>query len=166
MRLLSALMFAAVTALAGAASAQTVQPISFSPAFEEKVHDELGAREGRYLSELVTRRVHAAIERRGAGGSPISIEISIVDARPNRPTLEQAVNQPGLDTFRSVSVGGAELRAVLRDANGGVISEVEHRYFTNSLDDLRHQHPWTWSDAQRSINVFAVKVADAYAAAG
>jgi len=77
--------------------------------------------------------------------------------------MQQLTGRPGLDAFRSISVGGAELRAVLRGAGGQVVAEVEHRRYTNSLRDLVGE-PTTWTDARRSIGQFAEKVADAYVA--
>ena len=170
MRVVSLLAGAALFAFATAASADpvSVAPISYSPEFQEQLDDELGAREGIYLSEQVTRTVARELADRGATMSetaPITIEISIVDADPNRPTFEQLSNQPSLDGFRSISIGGAELRAVLRGADGSVVSEVTHRRYNHSLADL-HGATTTWSEARVAIRQFADKVADAYVAAG
>jgi hypothetical protein len=75
--------------------------------------------------------------------------------------MQQLANQPGLDPIRSVSIGGAELRAVLRNSSGDVVSEVTHRRYNHSLADLSGAST-TWTEANRAIRQFARKVADAY----
>ncbi len=75
--------------------------------------------------------------------------------------MQQLFDQPSLD-FQSVSIGGAELRAVVRGANGAT-TEVTHRRYNHSLADLGGAAT-TWTEARRAIRQFAVKVADAYIA--
>lgn len=167
MRLVAIIAGAAALAFAHTAAAApvTLAPVSFSPEFQEKLDDDLGAREGEYLRQAITEQVAAALADQGAtlnSGAPVVIEVSIVDADPNRPTIEQLSHRPGLDMIRSISVGGAELRAVLRQ-NGTVIAEVDHRRYNHGLQDLTFATS-TWSEARRSIRQFAIKVADAYVA--
>jgi hypothetical protein len=90
------------------------------------------------------------------------IDVTIVDAKPNRPTIEQLASRPGLDFGRSISIGGADLRAVLRTPDGQVVREVSYSRFDPGLTQLTGAET-TWSSAQRSIRRFADKVADAYA---
>lgn len=163
---------AAIGALAFAQAAWagpvSLSPIAFSPEFQTALDDELGAREGEILQAAVERAVADALAERGAtisASAPVTIDISIIDADPNRPTMEQLRAQPGLDSFRSVSIGGAELRAVLRGSDGTVLSEVTHRRYNHSLSDLVGP-PTTWTEARRAIRQFADKVADAYVATG
>jgi len=141
----------------------TIAPVSFSPEFQEALSDELGVREGEYLAGAVNEAVARALTERGAtlGGGDLTIEISIIDADPNRPTMQQLADQPGLDSIRSVSIGGAELRAVLRNASGEVVSEVTHRRYNHSLADISGPST-TWTEANRAIRQFARRVADAY----
>jgi hypothetical protein len=165
MRLIPAFLGLAALAFAQSASAVTLSQISFSPEFQIELDEELGAREGEYLRSAVTEAVSNALTRRGASigtGADITIEISIIDADPNRPTMQQTQGRPGLDPLRSVSTGGAELRAVLRNASGQVVGEVDHRRYDETLSDV-FVPPTTWTSAQRSIRQFAGKVADAYA---
>jgi hypothetical protein len=165
MRVTSLLAGLAALAFSQAALAASVNvaPVSYSPEFQEALNDDLGAREGEYLSRAVHEAVANALAERGAtlGGGELTIEISIIDADPNRPTMQQLANQPGLDPIRSVSIGGAELRAVLRNSSGDVVSEVTHRRYNHSLADLNGAST-TWTEANRAIRQFARKVADAY----
>lgn len=168
MRVRFALLGVAAAAFAqtAAAAPATLGPISFSPEFQAELDQEFGVREGEVLQRAVSEAVGAALAARGASlseSAPLSVEILIVDADPNRPTMQQLIDQPGLDAIHSVSIGGAELRAVLRDADGQVVSEVTHRRYNHSLSDLVGP-PSTWTEARRAIRQFAAKVADAYIA--
>jgi hypothetical protein len=167
MRLIPAFVGLAAFAFAQSAAAVTVAPVSFSPEFETELNDELGAREGDVLRADVEQSIATALAERGvsaaSGGG--TIEIVIVDADPNRPTWQQLRDEPSLDYIRSFSIGGAELRAVLRDAEGNVLTEVEHRNYNSSISEFHGMPPGgTWSEARRAINRFADKVADAYVA--
>ena len=161
MRIAPVLLAAAALTLAGAASAQTLETVSYSPACQTALESDIGVREGEYLRTHVSRAIDNAIARRNVPASGVVIDVIIEDARPNRFTMQQLRARPDLDAMRSVSVGGAELRAVLRGPDGAVLTEVEHRRYTNSLRDLFFE-PMTWTDATRTIRQFAEKVADAY----
>lgn len=166
MRLIPAVCALAALAFAQSAGAVTLAPVSFSPEFQTKLSEELGTREGEFLRNRVEEAVRQALSQRGvdlndAGGA---IEIVIVDANPNRPTMQQLAAQPGLDLGRSISIGGAELRAVLRGPGGEVLTEVDHRRYNHTITEVAEMASTTWSEAQRSIRAFANKVADAYVA--
>jgi hypothetical protein len=165
MRLIPAFCGLAAFAFAHSAAAVTLAPVSFSPEFETALTDELGVREGEYLRADVEDAVRNALARRGVdlASSGGTIEIVIIDADPNRPTMQQLADQPGLDAVRSFSIGGAELHAVLRNADGAVLTEVNHRHYNSSIAEFHGMPPGApWSEARRSIRRFAEKVADAY----
>lgn len=156
-----ALSFAPV----GAARAEPVRvaPVVFSPEFQSDLAEDYGVREGDYLSRALTRALNSELTRRGASvgeAGALAVEATIIDADPNRPTFKQLGERPGLDAVRSISLGGAELRAVLT-RDGLVVGEVTHRRYDISLTDVIGAG--TWSAAHRAIRQFAAKVADAYA---
>lgn len=165
MRLIPAICGLAALALAQSAAAVTIAPVSFSPEFEVKLSEELGASEGDYLRTYVEEAVQEELAREGVqlGSGGGAIEIVIVDADPNRPTMQQLRDTPGLDPIRSFSIGGASLRAVVRGANGEVLTEVEHSRYNHNIDEFAGV-PNTWSEARSSIRSFARRVADAYVA--
>ena len=114
----------------------------------------------------MTNAVSTALAREGASlnqGANVTIEISIVDADPNRPTMQQLADNPSLDFSGSYSIGGAELTAILRAGDGSVLAEVSHRRYNRSIDELLGP-PATWTAARHAISQFANKVADAYVA--
>ncbi|MGQ0533996.1 MAG: hypothetical protein ACT4OF_15085 [Caulobacteraceae bacterium] len=155
MRVRYLLAAAAMLAIATPAFAQTM-PVSFSPEFQESLEENLGAREGEILRAAVVRAIDRELALRGVSNAE-GIDVTIVDAEPNRPTLQQMSERPGLD-FSSISIGGAELRATL--PSGEVVT---HRRYNQSLADVVGVAS-TWSEARRAIRQFAVKVADAYIA--
>lgn len=165
--LLASLAFAAF-APAAIAGPVSLAPVSFSAEFQTSLDENFGAREGAVLRRAVTEAVSSALARRGANLGPggIVVEISILDADPNRPTMQQLVHTPGLDYGRSLSIGGASLSAVLRGADGAVIAEVTHRRYNTNIQEVALGASGTWSEARHAIRQFAEKVADAYAAAG
>jgi hypothetical protein len=167
MRLLPAYVALAALAFAQSAAAVTLAPVSFSPEFETELNEELGVREGEVLREDVEGAIAASFARRGVsvGDGGGTIEVVIVDADPNRPTWQQLNDEPNLDYIRSFSIGGAELRGVIRGANGEVLTEVEHRRYNSSIAELNGAPPaYTWQEARLAIRRFAEKVADAYVA--
>lgn len=160
MRIRHLLAGAAVLAFAAPAWAQST-PVSFSPEFQSALEEDLGVREGEVLRAAVTDAIARELGRHGVAAGSANIEVTIVDAEPNRPTMQQLVDEPSLD-FASISIGGAELRAIVRGANGAS-SEVSHRRYNHSLADIGGAAT-TWTEARRAIRQFAVKVADAYVA--
>jgi hypothetical protein len=165
MRLIAGICGLAALALAQNAAAVTLTPVSFSPEFEVKLNEELGAREGEYLTGVVQESVQNELAREGVqlGSGGGTIEIVIVDADPNRPTMQQLRDTPGLDPIRSFSIGGASLRAVVRGANGEVLTEVEHSRYNHNIDEFAGL-PTQWMEARSSIRGFARRLADAYVA--
>jgi hypothetical protein len=160
MRRLAAALVALAIASPAAAEISPAQ-ISFSPEFETALREELGEDEGDYLRETTSAAINRAIARRNVRGAGPAIEVVIVDADPNHPTMHQMTETPGL-SMQSISLGGAELRAVLRGADGAVVEEVSHRRYNHTLEEIGAAT--TWGEARRAIRRFADKVADAYAA--
>lgn len=160
MRIRHLLAGAALLAFAAPAWAQST-PVSFSPEFQTSLEEDFGVREGEVLRRAVTEAITRELAQRGVSSTGLSIDVTIVDAEPNRPTMQQLFDEPSLDSS-SISIGGAELRAVLHNASGQT-TEVTHRRYNHSLADLNGPAA-TWTEARRAIRQFAVKVADAYVA--
>ncbi len=155
MRIRYLLATAALFAIASPAFAQTT-PVSFSPEFQEALEEDFGAREGEFLRTTVVDAINTELARRGVSNAS-GIDVTIVDAEPNRPTMQQLIDTPSLDAG-SISIGGAELRATLP---GGEV--VTHRRYNHTLADIAGPAT-TWTEARRAIRQFAVKVADTYIA--
>ncbi len=128
--------------------------VSYSPDFSEKLTDDYGEREGAYLAE----RVRADLERElaKAGTDVARIDVTILDAKPSRPTFKQGSDEPGLDMHRSVSVGGMKLQAVAYDAAGTASEPFEYKWYES---DIRQAGLTTWQDARRASSRFAARFA-------
>lgn len=160
MQIRSLLLGAAALAFAAPAWAQST-PVSFSPEFQTALEDEYGVREGEVLRGAVTDAIQAELARRGVASEGLTVDVTILDAQPNRPTMQQLVDEPSLDV-NSISIGGAELRAVIRGGSSQA-TEVTHRRYNMTLADTNGAVT-TWTEARRAIRQFAIKVADAYIA--
>ena len=107
------LMFAAFAALGlvGSALAEPLSTVSsvevtLSPELRKKAIKEYGLKDVDRLAVELRKDVEKQLERTGvlAGGR---VELVLVDARPNRPTMKQLGDKPGL-SYQSYGIGGAE----------------------------------------------------------
>lgn len=157
-----ALGFAA-TAVAGPINAP---PAAIGPELQEALEDDYGVREADALRRDLTRALERALSDVDATladtGAPVTLEVTILNAKPNRPTLEQLRDQPALSFALSRSIGGAALEGVLRDAEGRELARVESEFFETDIRDTIGAS--TWHDARRAMRRFANDVAEAYAA--
>ena len=145
-------MLAAIGALAILpVAAATEVAVSYSEDFAEELADNYGEREGAVLTDDIVDDLTRAFER--AGVEPAKVDVTIVDAKPNRPTFEQLGAQPGLDPIRSISIGGMELIGTVYDADGNVIATEEYGWFENNIEDVFGAG--TWNDANRASRQFA-----------
>jgi len=129
--------------------------VFLSKSFETQLDEEYGVREGEVLRKEIIKDLDRAMSRVGA--KPARIEVTIVNAKPNRPTIEQTRARPGLDIFRSVSLGGMDLSGIAYDAEGNILAEQTYDWFQH---DLRFAGPaGTWSDAKRASDRFARRLA-------
>lgn len=145
----------ATLALALPASALTVEA-KVSPEFQKKLDDDIGAREARTLTEAVTTKVTNVFSARGIQAD--KVVVTIEDARPNRPTFQQASDKPGLDVMRSISLGGAKVSGVAYNASGAEIGRLDYDWYENDLSNSFGAA--TWSDARTSFDRFARRFAD------
>ena len=159
-----ALLLAAVGALVlGAqAHADAVSTITLSPEARTAFHQKYGEREIATLSEAIRKSIARELAKRGiAESANLRIEVTLVDALPSRPTFQQMSDNVSLD-MRSISNGGAELRARLVNGDGQTVSELTERWYESDIRSAFSRA--TWSDAQYAIRRFARKVAIEYGA--
>lgn len=151
------LMFAAFAALGlvGSALAEPLSTVSsvevtLSPELRKKAVEEYGLREVDRLTVELRKEVEQQLSRTGvlAGGR---VELVLVDARPNRPTMKQLGDKPGL-SYQSYGVGGAEIagRAIAVD---GAVTPISYRWYETDIRDSWYQS--TWADAEHAFDRFA-----------
>ncbi|MBD3768696.1 MAG: hypothetical protein IE925_01025 [Rhodobacterales bacterium] len=135
--------------LAPAAMAAEIN-VSISEDFQTKLQDDYGTREGEYLSKEVKEDLTRELEK--AGVDVARIDVTILDAKPSKPTFKQLGDKPGLDFGASRSLGGMKLSAVAYDAGDEKTKEYEYSWYEH---DLRQTGFTTWYDANRASNRFA-----------
>jgi hypothetical protein len=148
------LSIAAFAAFVPAAAAADIN-VMFAPEFAEELEEDYGLREGAYLSERVREDLDRALAK--AGADPARVDVTIIDAKPSRPTFKQGADTPGLDLFRSVSLGGMKIQAVAYDEAGNATEPFEYDWYEN---DIRNAGLTTWQDARRASKRFASRFAE------
>lgn len=146
----------AVTTLPAAAAAAGEITVEYSQEFQEKLEDDYGLKEGTKLSSEIREDMQRELKK--VNIDPARISVTIVDAKPNRPTMKQLSDKPGLDMLRSKSIGGMDLKGVAYDASGTAIVEFEYDWYETNIDQVHAAS--TWHDADRASSRFARKFAD------
>lgn len=124
-----------------------------SSAFAQNGH--YGEKDVAQLAARLESRILSQMEKRGVATSPNAatvLRVTLTNAKPNRPTFRQLSQEAGL-SFRSISIGGAEMEAELISADGSSIGTMQYRWYDNDIRDA--QFAGTWTDAYRSIDRFA-----------
>ena len=152
---LAALIAIAGVALAGLpASALTVEA-KISPEFQKKLDDDYGQREAKILTDALVAKLEREL---GKNAKVERVVVTIEDAKPNRPTMEQVRDKPGLDAIRSISLGGARVAGIAYSASGQEVARLDYDWYETTLANV--QGASTWSDARYSFDRFATKLAD------
>lgn len=147
-------ILAASTALIAPLALAAEISVDYAPEFAETLEDNYGLKEGEYLAKEIREDIDR--ELRKAGIDVATIKVTILDAKPTKPTFEQLGARPGLDYGRSVSLGGMEMSAEAFDADGNMVTDLTYGWFENDLDQVGLS---TWYDARRASNKFARKLA-------
>ena len=144
----------AAAALAGVAQAQTVNVQIGGELRRDAL--ELGERDVQKQADRLGEVVHRALVRQG-GFEGATVNLELLDVRPNRPTFQQLADRPGLDGHRSVSIGGAEIRGEIVMADGSVRPIRRWDWYSHSITEVMGFG--TWQDAERAYSRFAAGVA-------
>lgn len=129
--------------------------VTLGPDLQEKAV-ELGERDVRQQADRLADVVRRTLARdNGLDGA--RIDLVLTDLKPNRPTMEQMAQRPGLDGHRSISIGGAAIEGSITTADGRVLP-VGYDWYSNNLADVRGFT--TWQDADRAYRRLADNLAD------
>jgi hypothetical protein len=147
-----------------AAAAVSVAPAAIGETLQRALKDRYGVDEAQVLQQAVAQSLARSLKAVGAApgeAAPIRIEVLIDAATPTHPTRRQLNENPSLDYLGSVSRGGAELHAVLRNANGQALDHVDYDYYAYTLRESSMSAA-AWGDAYLAIDRFAEQVAKAW----
>lgn len=104
-------------------------------------------------------RLQTVVERRLARDGALQgaqINLVLTELKPNRPTWQQAADQPGLSMLDSISIGGAAIEGEVITAEGERLP-VRYSRFSNSLAEVYGYT--TWQDADRAYGRLADNLA-------
>lgn len=128
--------------------------ITLGPELLDRV-EELGERDVEQQVSRLSEVVRRTLARRGALDGA-EINLTLTDIKPNRPTMQQMADTPGLDGIRSISTGGATITGHVTTADG-VIHPVQYDWYSNNLADVRGYA--IWHDAERAYRRLADNLA-------
>jgi len=134
--------------------------VAIGPKLQAKAEKTYGVREVRDLADELQRDVEQRLAKTAAYDGA-HIELTLVDAVPNRPTFKQMGDVPGL-SYQSFGVGGAVIEGQIVTPDGR-ITPVAYHYYESDIRFARLEG--TWSDAEWTFDQFTNKLArgDAYA---
>lgn len=113
--------------------------------------EKLGQRDVDWQIESLTEAVQRELARSGAlQGAQVNLVIT--DLKPNRPTVQQTVDRPGLSMFDSVSIGGATIEGEIVTADGQHLP-VRYSRYTNNITEVYGYN--TWEEADRAFDRLA-----------
>lgn len=153
----AALVLSSSAALAAPASVQ----VGLAPELQAKFDKTYGAREARELVDDLRTSVEKALARTGAYPDA-RVELTLTDAKPNRPTFKQLSSTPGL-SMQSFGVGGATIDGHIVATDGRAVP-VSYRWYESDIRNARSRA--TWSDATWAFDRFARKLAKGQELAG
>ena len=154
MRAAVLIILAGLTTAGPALAAQSSIEVQISPALRREAEKTLGVRDVQSLADDLKREVGRSLARTGVLDGA-RLELTLVDAKPNRPTMQQLGDRPGL-SYESFSVGGATIegKAIAVD---GTVTPLRYRWYETDIRWARDRT--TWADASTAIEQFAHRLA-------
>lgn len=114
--------------------------------------DELGERDVREQAEELAKTIQIELDRSDSRWAGSRINLVITDLKPNRPTLQQAIDRPGLSITESISIGGATIEGELVTPDGRSLP-IRYARYSSHLGEVFGFH--TWGDADRAFDGLA-----------
>jgi hypothetical protein len=111
----------------------------------------LGERDVREQREDLAETVTRALTRSGAYPGA-QVNLVMTDLKPNRPTMQQTIDRPGLSMTDSISIGGVAIEGEIITADGQHLPVSYSRYST-SIADVHGFN--TWEEASRAYDRLA-----------
>jgi hypothetical protein len=152
------MIFGAVMAGVAAGSVLSIAPnaaiaqergtvtVTYAADLQERFDETYGEREKQTLEQAIDRRISPLLQR------GYSVELEILDARPNRPTFKELGDRSGL-SFQSFGLGGASMRAIVRRPDGQASAPISYSWYEHDISQTVYQS--TWGDAQTAIDRFS-----------
>ena len=116
---------------------------------------KLGERDVREQAGDLADAVQLELDRTGSQWAGSQVNLVITDLKPNRPTLQQAMDRPGLSILHSISIGGASIEGELLTPDGRSLP-IRYARYSNHLDEVFGIS--TWGDADRAFDGLAANL--------
>lgn len=142
----AALIASGTAALAAPASVS----VAIGPELQKKAEKTYGVDEVRRLADDLRESVTRELGKTGAYDGA-RVELTLVDALPNRPTFKQLGDTPGL-SMESFGIGGAKIEGQAVAADGKV-TPLSYKWYESDIRQSRAN--WVWSDAEWTFDRFA-----------
>lgn len=150
--LFSPLLLALAAAPAFAAPAEIT--VKIGPKLQKEAVEHLGVRDVDRLASDLKRAVERELGRTGVLDGA-RIELTLVDAKPNRPTFKQMADKPGL-SYESFGLGGASIEGKAISVDG-TVTPLKYQWYESDIRWARERV--TWGDADTAFNQFAHRLA-------
>jgi hypothetical protein len=146
-------------ALAAPPSATEVSVV-IGPKLQAEAAKTYGVKEVDRLAEDLRRDVIRQLDRTGTFAGA-KIELTLVDAKPNRPTFKQLGDKPGL-SYQSFGLGGATIEGKATSIDG-VVTPIRFSWYETDIHEAWYRS--TWGDAGYAFDRLAYRLGrgDAYA---
>jgi hypothetical protein len=138
--------------ISGASLAQTPSvsapdvTVHVGPALAAKVR-KLGETDVNEMVKDLADTIRGDLQGHHRANAPIRADLVLEDATPNRPTIQQLSDNPGL-SIESIALGGAAISGVVTFADGHT-EPLSYSFREVSLRDDLGAGPWT--DAERTF---------------
>lgn len=147
----AALLLAMIVA-SPATAGQLQVNVTYGEKAQEKIEKTYGVREKAVIQEMVESSLKESL-----GDRVSRVDVVIHDLTANRPTFKELGDKPGL-SMQSFGIGGADVSGKAYDAAGNLIGEARYDW---TGDIIWADTAWVWSDTDRTLSVFARKLAKA-----
>ena len=131
--------------------------VAIGPRLAAKAHD-YGQNDLDMLAHELKADVEQQLRKKGRlGPGGVRLMLTITDATPDHPTMNQLGNNPSLDYMRSVGRGSVTIDGI-EVRPDGASRHIHFDYEQQFLRDARVQG--TWGDAEATFDWFARDYAD------
>jgi hypothetical protein len=154
MRRLALITAAFALAASAAVAAPAAVTVTVGPELQRKATKDYGLRDIERLTAELQKDVSKSLADSGRYADA-RVELTLVDAKPNRPTFKQMGDTPGLSML-SHGIGGAQIEGRIVAVDGAV-TPISYSWYET---DIRES--WgvtTWHDAQWTFERFAKRIA-------
>lgn len=121
---------------------------------ETKLFDN---RDVEQMKAVLHKKVMRQLTKAGTiNPNGVQLKLTLTDLKPNRPTMAQFRDKPGL-SFQSIAIGGASIEGQIIAADGTEIGTVSFTWQESWIDQV--QGATVWYDARRAFDRFARRFA-------